>query len=232
MHGRSDLATLRANLRAIEAPCPGGPARALSFGSAEADMVLGGTLVCGRMHEMGGPAAALVASLVLVRSKGPVLWCAHAGNASALYPPGLVQAGLDPARLVLVRLWSRDDLLHAAHEGLRASWHVVLEAVKPLDLSASRRLQLAAETGGGLGFALGEGHGGEGLLPSAVTRWRGLFASGALWPKRACIGLHLLRNRGGRPGQWTMEWDHASRTVSLVSPVADRSHREEGAVPA
>lgn len=225
MHGTSDLAALRASLHAIEAPCPRRP-QPFSFGCADADKALGEKLFCGCMHEVGGAAATFFSSLVLARSEGPILWCTREGGASRLYPPGLVQAGLDPARLVLVRLWSRDDLLHAAHEGLRAGWHVVLETSKPMELSASRRLQLAAEAGGRFGIALGEGPAGGGLLPSAVTRWQASFGEGALWPAGLRLRLDLLRNRSGRPGQWMMEWNHASRTFSLVSPASNRQDRE------
>ena len=204
MHGTSDLAALRASLHAIEAPCPRRP-QPFSFGCADADKALGEKLFCGCMHEVGGAAATFFSSLVLARSEGPILWCTREGGASRLYPPGLV---------------------HAAHEGLRAGWHVVLETSKPMELSASRRLQLAAEAGGRFGIALGEGPAGGGLLPSAVTRWQASFGEGALWPAGLRLRLDLLRNRSGRPGQWMMEWNHASRTFSLVSPASNRQDRE------
>lgn len=227
-----DIDSLRARVSAIGTPVAA-RTQALSFGSTQADAVLGERLLCGRMHEFGGAAATLFATLVLARTTGPVLWCAHAGGPSELYPPGLAQIGLDPDRLVLVRLWRAEDLLHAAHEGLRAAWHVVLEAVKPLDLSAARRLQLAAEAGGRLGFTIASGPAPEGpLLPSAVTRWQISTAEGSPWPAPFRLHLHLLRNRSGLPGQWTMEWDHASRSFSLVPTSCDRQDRAPGAVSA
>ena len=57
--------------------------------------------------------------------------CSHWSRA-VFYPPGLAQLGLDPGRIVLVRLGRACDVLHAAQEGLRAGWQVVLELDKPL----------------------------------------------------------------------------------------------------
>jgi protein ImuA len=220
-----DMDALRASVCSIET----GHARhagTLTFGCAGADKVLGDVLLRGRMHELGGPAATLFAALVLARSEGSILWCAREGAGSALYPPGLAQAGLDPCRLVLMRLRRADDLLHAAHEGLRAGWHVVLEAVRPLDLSGARRLQLACEAGGGLGLAFAPERAEDvALLPSAATRWRAVSGSDALWPERLRLHLYLVRNRSGLPGQWTVEWTHASRSFSLVPSTADRQDR-------
>ena len=213
---------LRTSVRALEvgdAEC----LRTLSFGSAQADGIFGRTFLCGRTHEIGGSAATLFAALVLGRCEGPTLWCARDGAPSALYPPGLVQTGFDPDRLVLVRLRAADDLLHAAHAGLRAGWHVVLERAKPFDLSAARRLQLACEAGGGLGFVLdSSGPNAAALLPSATTRWQATVTGGALWPCALRLKLHLLRNRTGLPGQWTVEWDYGSRAFSVVSASCDR----------
>lgn len=222
MHGLPDINALRSAVRAIERP-RARFARTVSFGCAQADDVLGKTLVSGRVHELGGAAATLFASLVLARSEGPILWCAQDGFACSLYPPGLAQAGLDPERVVLVRLARADDLLHAAHEGLRAGWHIVLETMRGCDLGTARRLQLAAESGGGLGLVVAmDGAADASMLPSATTRWHAVLAARALWPAAVDLNLHLTRNRSGLPGQWTMEWDYASRSFSLVPSSRDR----------
>lgn len=232
MHGLPDIDALRSTVRAIERP-RARFARAVSFGCARADDVLGNTLVSGRVHEISGAAATLFAALVLARSEGPVLWCVRQGPVCSLYPPGLAQAGLDPERLVLVRLPRADDLLHAAHEGLRAGWHMVLETEKALDLGSGRRLQLAAEAGGGLGLAITTDRTGDmPFLPSATTRWNAALAAGSLWPAPLDLHLHLTRNRNGLPGQWILEWDYASRSFSLVSSSRDRQSHTPRSIPA
>lgn len=228
------LAALRASLRALEESGGKSPAY-LSFGAA--DTYLGEALRFGALHEAGGPSATLFIVLVLARTRGRILWCAPGWSDNRLYPPGLVQLGLDPARIVLVRLARAEDLLHAAHEGLRAGWQVVLELDKPLGLIQARRLQLAAEEGGGIGLVTrgcAEPSREDGLVTSARTRWRvalagaaaasGVAASG-LWPAPLRLDLRLVRNREGLPGQYCVEWDHASRSLSVVSASSDRQDR-------
>jgi protein ImuA len=139
-----------------------------------------------------------------------VLWIAPEPDA---YPAGLASLGLDAARLILVRAPRPVDALWAAEEALRspAIAAALLIGAAP-DLTAARRLQLAAETGGGIGLLLREG--GEEAGPgAALTRWR-------IAPRRASTAtphhlgapnweIALLRARGGRPGAWLGEWDAA-----------------------
>jgi protein ImuA len=219
------IAALRASLRALEESGRKSPAY-LSFGAA--DTRLGTTLRMGALHEASGPAAALFICVVLACTRGGILCCAPGWSDNRLYPPGLVQLGLDPARIVLVRLARAEELLHAAHEGLRAGWQVVLELDKPLGLIPARRLQLAAEEGGGLGLVMrasAEPPSEDGLVPSARTRWRAAAAGKAVWPAPLRLDLRLLRNREGLPGQFCVEWDHASRSLSVVSASPDRQDR-------
>jgi protein ImuA len=218
------IAALRASLRALEESGGKSPAY-LSFGPA--DTRLGEALRYGALHEAAGPAATLFICVMLARTRGRILCCAPGWSDNRLYPPGLVQLGLDLSRIVLVRLARAEELLHAAHEGLRAGWQVVLELDKPLGLIPARRLQLAAEEGGGLGLvtrACAEPSCEDGLVPSARTRWRVAMGE-TVWPAPLRLDLRLLRNREGLPGQFCVEWDHASRSLSVVSASADRQDR-------
>jgi protein ImuA len=220
------IAALRASLRALEESGGKSPSY-LSFGPADAR--LGAALRYGALHEAVGPAATLFIVLVLARTRGCILCCAPGWSDNRLYPPGLVQLGLDPARIVLVRLARAEELLQAAHEGLRAGWQVVLELDKPLGLIPARRLQLAAEEGGGLGLvtraAAEPSCEEDGLVPSARTRWRAAMAGEVVWPSPLRLDLRLLRNREGLPGRYCVEWDHASRSLSVVSASSDRQDR-------
>ena len=217
------IAALRVSLRVLEG-ADNKHMRALSFGG-NAD--LDGTLRYSQLHEIGGSAASVFVSLVLAKAQGPVLCCMPGWSRTVLYTSGLVQLGFDPGRIVLVRLARTDDLLHAAHEGLRAGWHTVLELDKPLGLISARRLQLAAEEGGGLGFVTPADADPreDGLVPSARTRWRAAVASAAVWPAPLRLDLRLVRNREGLPGRYCVEWDHASRSLSVVSASSDRQDR-------
>ena len=86
--------------------------------------------------------------------------------------PARCASGMRPETLVVVAA-SGVDSLWAAEEALRcpAVGAACLVHPKPLDLPASRRLQLAAEAGGGIGLVLVRP---EALAqPSAArTRWR------------------------------------------------------------
>ncbi len=63
---------------------------------------------------------------------------------------GLAALGVDPGRLIFVRLRTGLDVLRAALEAARCAvlGAVIIELVKPIDLTASRRLKLAAEKSG------------------------------------------------------------------------------------
>jgi len=146
------IATLRMQIASLERrTSTGSPSACLPFGVPELDACLPGQgLALGAVHELfaNGPAVehgaapALFAAAVLARRIGPVLWIMSQCD---LYPPALARAGLDPARMILVR--TRRGALRAMEEGLRHSGlaGVVCEHEGRLDLVASRRLQLAAK---------------------------------------------------------------------------------------
>jgi hypothetical protein len=125
-----------------------------------------------------------------------------------LYAPGLAALGLDPARLLVVAARRAEEVLWTMEEalGCRGLGAVVGEGASP-DLTASRRLQLAAE-GGGVPALLIAAGGGAPRTSAAVTRWQVDPAPGAsdepgLGPIR--WRLSLVRCRGGRPGEWTVD---------------------------
>jgi len=148
-----------------------------------------------------------------------VLWIAGEPDA---YPPGLAQLGLSAAGLVLVRAPRPADALWAAEEGLRcpAIAAVLLVNATP-DLTAARRLQLAAETGGGIGLLLRDDDANPGPT-AALTRWR-LSARAATDASPHHLGepawdISLLRARGGRPGAWAGEWDAMRGELRVLGP--------------
>jgi len=207
------------------------------LGVAEIDGVLpGGGLAAGVVHEVTGSAAGGFVALLAGRFAGPVLWCVMASSRTELYGPGLAAFGLDTRRLVIARCANRQDMLWAMEEGLRDSALavVVAEPDRPVALTASRRLQLAAETGGTTGLVLRRGAAEGALAPSAVfSRWQadalpalgvpGAPAEGARWR------LELLRCRGDIAAKgrrlsrtWMVDWCDATGDLSLVSDAGRR----------
>ncbi len=159
-------------------------------------------------------AAAGFAALVLARAGGTVLWIAPEPDA---WPPGLARFGLSPAQLVLVRAPREQDALWAMEETLRCpAVGAALLVAGDLDLTAARRLQLAAEAGGVLGLLLRPDE--DNAAPTAaLTRWRiGAAPSGSRSPHDLgdpAWALDLLRCRGGRPASWRAAW-HGDRLVT------------------
>ena len=171
------LAALQAAIARIER---GGAAAArydaVPLGLPAIDAALpGGGLAAGVVHEVTGSAAGGFVAMLAGRFTGPVLWCVMARSRTELYGPGLAAFGLDTRRLVIARCASRQDMLWAMEEGLRdpALAVVVGEPDRAIALTASRRLQLAAETGGVTGLVLRRGAEEGALAPSALfSRWQ------------------------------------------------------------
>ena len=224
----SDLAGLRARIRAIEG---GGTAlgrEVARLGPAlDGDLPWGG-LPAAALHEIGGPAASAAAIAFARRClerPGALLWCRsdRLGTLHGeLYGPGLRPYGIDPARLLIVRAPGERQALWAFEEALRSpAVACAVAEIGRLDLLTSRRLQLAAETGGGTGLALR--HGPPDPAPNAaLTRWLATPL-----PSGMDDGLHLRlelwRIKGGAAGSWEVTWDEQTLAFALAAGLADRA---------
>ena len=187
------------------------------------------------LHEIAGAsgdaAAAGFAAVLLAGRPGPVLWCRTRRAAvedGGAYGMGLAAFGLASERLILVEADKPAELFWAMEEGLRAGRgaSVVGEGAMP-DLTASRRLQLAAEANEGMALLLPPVSVAARAPPiAAVTRW--LATSAPSVPEAEGPGfprwrLALRRCRGGgRPQEWMVEWNDAALSLSLVPALADR----------
>lgn len=245
MRGNAEkLAFLKNSLARTGLERPQNHAR-VALGHAAADASLKGGIARGTLHEIfpaatGDEAAATGFAAVLsarVASRKRVLWllsdfaALEHGEISAL---GLLELGLDPARVLLLRAPDGVSVLRAAADALtcRALGALILEipgTVKSLDLSASRRLVLAAAETGVTAFLLRCSAEPE---PSAAeTRWLIRAAcsnrNDENWG-RPLFDAGLVRNRHGPTGQWLMEWNsdeglfRATDSGAVVSAASDR----------
>jgi protein ImuA len=213
--------------------------RCLPFRVPDIDSHLpSGGLALGSLHEVieGGQAAEFAGAATLyvagiaARLKGPVLWCL---NRRDLFAPGLARAGLHPNRVIYAETLRDRDILPVMEEGLKESGlAAVVGDVARLGLTASRRLQLAAEASGVPVFALRRwwtvAEKELTTLPSAaITRWRISPASSRAPPVpgigRARWHVDLLRCRGAEPHSWILEACDEAGRLALPSDVADRS---------
>ncbi|GAA0737073.1 ImuA family protein [Sphingomonas japonica] len=188
------------------------------------DAALGGGLGRGCLHEIfaierdDASSAAGFAAMLARQLGGTLLWlrlgeAQHRGG--SLHAPGLSEVGCDPARLILGVLPDPLALLRAAGDIVRCD-EVGVAVVelwghpRALDLTASRRLAIAAQQSGVAILMLRIA--AEPMPSAAQTRWTVTAAPAAPLaanaPGRPAFDLQLIRQRG-RPagGAWRVEWN-------------------------
>jgi len=209
----------------------------LSLGAP--DSVLHGGLCLAEPHELvpatafqSGAALAFALALCALapRRQGAILFVQQefaALEAGALYGLGCDLFGLASSRLLLVRTATPRDALWTIEEGLKTRGLAAVigelaEDGKAADLTATRRLSLAAEKGGALCLLLRQ----RALrAPSAAaTRWEVAGVPGMTdrfgGMARTGFGLTLTKNRRGACGSWVLQWDHhEQRFVPALSLV-------------
>ncbi len=246
---RHMLARIDSSIDPSLAPRFAGGERLVGLG-APIDVSLGGGLARGALHEpapaapidlaaTSGFATALAA--LAGGARGQVLWVATdfaAGEGGGPPGPGLDLFGMAAARLLVLRVPRAVDVLWAMEEALRcrALACVVAELSgdgAEADLTATRRLVLAAREGSSLGLLIRHR---ATMAPSAsATRWEIAShpsrpdAFGGLGPTR--FDLTLRKNRRGPSGRWLITWDHhehafhAAVPVGVAAAALDRSDR-------
>jgi protein ImuA len=222
----------------------------LAFGASGIDARLPAHgLLRGALHEAAGAgagtehaaAAALFVAGILARSGGPVLWVLERAD---LFAPALAGAGLPPDRVIFTE--AGRDVLAAMEDGLREQGlaGVVGETARRITLTASRRLQLAAEASGVPAFLIRRSRTFDDPRlaepNAAVTRWRV-----TAMPSRPPIPhapdvpglasarwrLDLIRCRGGEPATWIVEACDAQGHLRVVSDLSDGSAAQDGRGP-
>ncbi len=182
----------------------------------------------GAASEFAG-AATLFTAGIAARLKGPVLWCLTRRD---LFAPGLLRAGLHPDRVIYVETSHDRDILPLVEEGLHEKGlGAVVGEVTRLGLSASRRLQLAAESSGVTALLLRRwwtvAEKDLTRLPTAAsTRWRVAPMESEPLPApglgRARWQVDLVRCRGAEPRTWILEACDAKGRLALPADLADR----------
>ena len=237
------IATQRARIARMEHATARPRSPALSLNPSIDAILPAGGLMLGALHEAAGAgpdtehgaAAALFVAGILARQRGPVLWVMEHAD---LFAPGLASAGLHPDRVIYAEAGKPDAVLQTMEEGLRQPGlaGVVGEIGGRLTLTASRRLQLAAEAAGTIAFALRRSrkHDDPALAePSAaITSWRiAVLPSPPPLPHapdtpglgRQRWRLDLTRARGGETSSWIVEACDAKGHLAVVADLSDRS---------
>jgi protein ImuA len=166
---------------------------------------------------------------------GAVVWSDPAGE---LYPPALLASGItDLRRLILLRCTNPEDELWAIAECLRCPGvSATVASVGRLTQLQARRLQLAAERGGGVGILMRQYSSRSQQPYAAATRWHIRPISGTDQNQR--WNVQLLHGHGLRPDQLSrgqlgqtvvIEVNRETRAVRASASVADRSTPPQGA---
>jgi protein ImuA len=234
----ADSNALIAQLRAITAPRSGrvsdsaGPDDWLMQGAPAAQL----HEIYGMEAEDGPAATGFAVALALAGQKqgdttaighvaAPILWVRQQGRGDGrLHATGLLDLGLAPDALVLAEVPDPAALLRVAADAARCPGlgTVIVEThgrVPGLDLTATRRLMLAAEASGVTVLSVRLAAQVE---PSAAaSRW-GIAAMpsrtlpgdvfGTPAPGRPAFLVECLRRRGGPAGtRWPVEWNRETR---------------------
>ena len=218
------LSALRRQIARIERPRAVAAVDIATTGHDAIDAALGGGLARGRLHEVFAidPAdasnSAGFAAMLALRLGGPLVWLrAEAAEAlgGKLHAPGLSEIGVDPGQMIMGVLPDPLTVLRAAADVVRCTevGVTVIELwrmPRALDLTASRRLAVAAEASGVTALLLRAE--AEPSPSAAHTRWAVRSAASAPLeanaPGHPAMEVELLRQRG-RPagGRWLVEWD-------------------------
>ena len=179
-----------------------------------------------------GAAAALFAAGIAARLRGQVLWCLSRQD---LFAPSLAQAGLVPDRVIYIEAGDEKTVLICFEEGLRHSGlGAVVAEVARLSMTASRRLQLAAEGSGTIGIAIRRWRRPAeavdfGQPTASVTRWRITVLPATPLPVpgvgRARWQLELIRCRAGESADFEVAACDATGRLSLFLPAWSTERR-------
>ncbi len=209
----------------------------VTFGTGFIDNRLRGGFSQRALHEVyaasaddGSAAAAFAMMLVMRACPGgrPVIWVREgrcSGQGGRLHAAGLAELGFNAEDLILIEAHDTLAVLSAGADIVKCGQvgAVVIEpwGKAPLfDLTASRRLSMAAAASGVLTLALRVN--AEPIASAAQTRWRiaaaasSPMAAGA--PGHPAFDIALLRHRGGIAGfEARLEWNRDTRSFAPLS---------------
>ena len=163
----------------------------------------------------------------LLKKAGAVVWIS---SSQIIFPPALVSFGIDPSQLIFIHL--KKDLLWTIEEALKCEGlTAVVGEVSSVDLTISRRLQLAAEQSRVTGFLLRNNP--RQLFTTAFTcRWQIQPLQSETSDGLPGVGfprwqVELLKVRNGKPGSWQLEWvDGKFQPVVAKSSLHTDKHKQ------
>ena len=163
----------------------------------------------------------------LMHSGGACVWI---GAAIKIFPPALKSFGVEPDRVVFIDLKNEKDVLWVMEEALKCNGlAAVVGEIRDINLTASRRLQLAVEQSRVTGLLIRNKPRNTNTIAS-VARWYIKSVSSLMEDEMPGVGfprwdVQLNKVRNGKPGQWQVEWSH--NQFRLVAPLFIHHTQEE-----
>ncbi len=214
----------------------------------------GGLPITG-LHEIFGDTATIGFTAVLINKlvknlDTPILWCQHGND---LCGQGLIEFGINPDRLIIIKGKSDNDILWAMEEGLRsASISGVIGKLFNIPPIAGRRLQLASEENSLPCFLIrpeDRYKSQQSITPTnaALTRWH-VTAAPSITPasgrgigaprwdlelqryRYSALNLQKQKNKqrkAGRVMSWQVEWSHETGNLSVVADLYNGSDKPQ-----
>ncbi len=180
----------------------------------------------GAVHELLWPhrltfptSIALLLAKASQTNGGAIAW---SDSDSELFLPAVAAAGISLRHLVLLRGTGRADRLWAIAECLRCPGvSATVAFIEHLNQIEARRLQLAAERGGGVGLFMRPYTPSKSAAYAAATRWLIQPVPGDKDVQRWSV--ELLHGHGGQVGKvLQMEVNRESHTLRASVPLAHR----------
>lgn len=173
-------------------------------------------------------------------TKKPILWVASTTifrEQGLPYAPGLMNMGLKPETLVLIRTATGKDALWALEEGIKAdAFSMVVGELEDISLKNSQRLSIALQEHNTKGILLMRST--QEPQSAAYSRRRITPEPSAQHPilsnavNESQVKVQALKHRAGiKPHTFSMEWNHETHRFDLVSPLGDRSVAEAATPP-
>lgn len=226
------ISDLRERIQGIEAGGQRSDAQCVSTGFKALDGILANRgLRRGSLIEWVGPSAsegsgaatlALAVTANRLRQGGAFVVIDKAGE---FYPVAAADLGIPLERTIVVRPETRMDALWAWEQALRCPGVTVTFGwIDVIDDRLLRRLQLAVETGGGLGFLMRPSDSRSGPSWAATRIYAGREAATRRPGAAERVSDSLARRLQvslGRGDIIEVELEHEASNVSLVSELAD-----------
>ena len=165
----------------------------------------------------------------LLKKDGAVIWIS---SSQIIFPPALLTFGIEPSRIIFIHLRNQKEILWSIEEALKCEGlTAVIGEITSIDLTVSRRLQLASEQSRVTGFIL-RNQPRQPTTTACVCRWqiRHLQSDpphelpGVGFPR---LNVELLKVRSGKPGKWQLEWNNGKfNEVRINHSSATEEHKQ------